>query len=106
MTLLLNQCITTITLRIADLSRDKLIVDLQADLNAADEFMQSLLEADLLPHELLREYLMDLTLLQNKHIPAELCSEGKLMERTDEVSIWLENLKWEIAKHRDGDGND
>lgn len=49
---------------------------------------------------------MDLTLLQNKHIPAELCSEGKLMERTDEVSIWLENLKWEIAKHRDGDGND
>jgi len=88
------------------MNHSQLINDLQAELDAADEFMQDLLEADLLPHELLREYLMDLTLLQNKHIPAEMCSEGKLMERTDEVSIWLENLKWEIAKHRDGDGND
>ena len=88
------------------MNHSQLINDLQAELDAADEFMQDLLEADLLPHQLLREYLMDLTLLQNKHIPAEMCSEGKLMERTDEVSIWLENLKWEIAKHRDGDGND
>lgn len=88
------------------MSRSQLITDLQAELDAADEFMQELLESDLLPHELLREYLMDLTLLQNKHFPAELCSEGKLMERTDEVSVWLENLKWEIAKHRDADGND
>jgi len=88
------------------MNHSQLINDLQAELDAADEFMQDLLEADLLPHELLREYLMDITLLQNKHIPAEMCSEGKLMERTDEVSIWLENLKWEIAKHRDGDGND
>jgi len=88
------------------MNHSQLINDLQAELDAADEFMQDLLEADLLPHELLREYLMDLTLLQNKHIPAEMCSEGKLMERTDEVSIWLENLKREIAKHRDGDGND
>lgn len=88
------------------MSRSQLINDLQTELEAADEFMQELLESDLLPHELLREYLMDLTLLQNKHIPAELCSEGKLMERADEVSVWLENLKWEIAKHRDADGND
>ena len=88
------------------MSRAALINDLQAGLDAADEFMQELLEADLLPHELLREYLMDLTLLQNKHIPADLCSEGKLMERADEVSIWLENLKWEIAKRQKVDGND
>ena len=86
---------------IEGMSRTTLIKDLQTELDAADEFMQELLEADFLPHELLREYLMDLTLLQNKHIPAEMCSEGKLMERSDEVSIWLENLKWEIAKHRD-----
>ncbi len=59
-----------------------------------------------MPHELLREYLMDLTLLRSKHIPADLCSEGKLMESADEVSIWLENLKWEIAKHQKVDGND
>ena len=88
------------------MSRATLINDLQAGLDAADEFMQELLEADLLSDELLREYLMDLTLLQNKHIPAEMCSEGKLMERTDEVSIWLENLKWEVAKHQKVDGND
>ena len=93
-------------MRIAELNRIKLIKDLQTELDAADEFMQELLESNFLPHELLRKYLMNLTLLQNKHIPAEMCSEGKLMERTDEVSIWLENLKWEIAKHRDGDGND
>jgi len=91
---------------IEGMSRTTLIKDLQTELDAADEFMQELLEADLLPHELLREYLMDLTLLQNKHIPADLCSEGKLMERTDEVSIWLENLKWEITNHQTavGDG--
>jgi len=93
-------------MRIAELNRIKLIKDLQTELDAADEFMQELLESNFLPHELLRKYLMNLTLLQNKHIPAEMCSEGKLIERTDEVSIWLENLKWEIAKHRDGDGND
>ena len=86
--------------------RIKLINDLQADLDTADDFMQELLEANYLPDDLLREYLMDLAMLQSKHIPAEMCSEGKLMERADEVSIWLENLKWEIAKHQKADGND
>jgi len=88
------------------LSRDKLLEGLRVELDAADEFMQELLEADLLPDELLREYLRDLTSLQCKHIPAEMCSEGKLMERTDEVSIWLENLKWEIANYQKVDGDD
>ena len=78
------------------MSRTTLLTDLQAELDAADDFMQELLEADLLPDELLREYLMDLTLLQNKHIPAELCSEGKLVERLDEVLTWRDNLKWDI----------
>jgi len=78
------------------MSRTTLITDLQADLDAADEFMQELLEADLLPHELLREYLMDLTLLQNKHDPANVCTEVKLMERLNEVVTWRENLKWDL----------
>ena len=77
----------------------------EGELDAADEFMQELLKADLLPDELLREDSMDLTLLQNKHIPAEMCSEGKLMERADEVSMWLDSLKREIAKHREVGGN-
>ena len=98
--------ISIITREIAELSRDKLLEGLRVELDAADEFMQELLEADLLPDELLREYLRDLTLLQCKHIPAEMCSEGKLMERTDEVSIWLENLKWEIANYQKVDGDD
>jgi hypothetical protein len=88
------------------LSRDKLLEGLRAELDAADEFMQGLLESDLLPDETLREYLMDLTLLQNKHIPAEMCSEGKLMERLDEVTGWLDNIKWEITNYQTalGDG--
>lgn len=88
------------------MSRSQLIKDLQVELDAADEFMRELLETDLLPEDLLQEYLMNLTLLQNKHIPAELCSEGKLMERADEVSMWSDNLKWEITKHQKVDGND
>ena len=78
------------------MSRDKLLEGLRVELDAADEFMQELLEADLLPDELLREYLRDLTLLQCKHIPAEMCSEGKLMERLNEVVTWRDNLKWDI----------
>ena len=78
------------------MSRDKLLEGLRVELDAADEFMQELLEADLLPDELLREYLRDLTLLQCKHIPAEMCSEGKLMERFNEVVTWRDNLKWDI----------
>lgn len=79
------------------MSRAQLISDLQAELDAADEFMQEILEANLLPDDLLRDYLMDLTLLQNKHIPAEICSEGKLIERLNEVATWSENLKWDIT---------
>lgn len=78
------------------MSRDKLLEGLRVELDAADEFMQELLEADLLPDELLREYLRDLTLLQCKHIPAEMCSEGKLMERLNEVVTWRDSLKWDI----------
>ena len=88
--------ISIITREIAELSRDKLLEGLRVELDAADEFMQELLEADLLPDELLREYLRDLTLLQCKHIPAEMCSEGKLMERLNEVVTWRDNLKWDI----------
>lgn len=90
------------------MSRNKLIADLEAELDAADDFMQELQDTDLLPDDLLREYSMDLTLLQNKHIPAEICSEGKLMERLDVVTGWLDNIKWEIANYQkikgDGEG--
>ena len=36
--------------------------------------------------EILSKYLSDLVAPQNKHIPAEICSSGKLIERIDEVS--------------------
>ncbi|MBT5951050.1 MAG: hypothetical protein HOG90_07950 [Betaproteobacteria bacterium] len=82
------------------MSRSQLITELQAELDSADEFLQELLEADLLPDDMVREYLMELTLLQNKHIPAEMCSEAKLMERLDEVAGWIDNLKWDIEQIR------
>ena len=46
--------------------------------------------------EILSKYLSDLVALQNKHIPAEICSSGKLIERIDEVSDLIDNVNWEI----------
>lgn len=77
-------------------SHSQLIKDLQEELDAADESMHELLKTGVLPDEMLREYLTNLTLLQNKHVPADVCTEVKLMERLNEVVTWRENLKWDI----------
>ena len=45
---------------------------------------------------MLNDFKDDLLTLQNKHIPAEMCSEGKLMERILEVEALLDKVKWEI----------
>ena len=57
---------------------------------------KSLTETNVLPDELLREYQLDLLALQNKHIPAEICSSGKLIERIGEVTTLIDNVKWEV----------
>ena len=73
-----------------------LLKELSDQLQVADDYLNGLEESKALPDELLGEYQLDLLALQHKHIPAELCSSGKLIERIDEVTCLIENVKWEL----------
>ena len=70
--------------------------ELSDQLQVADDYLNRLEESKALPDELLSEYQFDLLALQNKHIPAELCNSGKLIERIDEVTSLIDNVKWEL----------
>ena len=70
--------------------------ELSKQLQIADNYLNELEETNVLPDELLREYQLDLLALQNKHIPAEMCSSGKLIERIDEVVTLIGNVEWEV----------
>ena len=73
-----------------------LLKELSDKLQEADDYLNGLEETNLLTDELLREYQLDLLALQNKHIPAEICSSGKLIERIDEVTTLIDNVQWEV----------
>ena len=73
-----------------------LLKELSDKLQEADDYLKGLEETNVLPDELLLEYQLDLLSLQNKHIPAEICSSGKLIERINEVTTLIENVKWEV----------
>ena len=73
-----------------------LLKELSDKLQETDDYLNGLEETNVLPDELLREYQLDLLALQNKHIPAEICSSGKLIERIDEVTTLIDNVKWEV----------
>jgi hypothetical protein len=70
-----------------------LLKELSDQLQVADNYLNRLDESKALPDELLSEYQLDLLALQNKHIPAELCSSDKLIERIDEVASLIDNVK-------------
>ena len=78
--------------------REALLKQLDDQLESALIFLNQIEEAETLPQGVLYECKCDLSTLQNKHIPAEMCSEGKLMERILEVEALLDKLKWEIKK--------
>lgn len=42
---------------------------------------------------------MEFTLMSNKHIPPEMCSDLKLMERIDEAQVFYDNLKIDPIHH-------
>ena len=65
-------------------------------LKIANDYLNELEEKIVLPDELLREYQLDLLALQKKHIPAEMCSSGKLIERIGEVTTLIGNTEWEV----------
>ena len=77
-------------------ANENLLKDLCQYLESAETFLSEVEEAETLAPDLLRQYQMDLVMLQNKHIPAEMCSEGKLIERIFEVETLLDNLKWDL----------
>jgi hypothetical protein len=76
--------------------KEALLKELDDQLEFAHIFLDQLEEAETLPRDVLRDCKDDLLTLQNKHIPAEMCSEGKLMERILEVEALLDKVKWEI----------
>ena len=76
--------------------KEALLKELDDQLESAHIFLDQLEEAEMLPRDVLRECKDDLLTLQNKHIPSEMCSEGKLMERILEVEALLDKVKWEI----------
>ena len=78
--------------------REALLKQLDNQLESALIFLNQIEEAETLAQDVLCECKDDLSTLQNKHIPAEMCSEGKLMERILEVEALLDKLKWEIKK--------
>ena len=43
-------------------------------------------------------FMWNLSSLQNKHIPAELCSNGKLVERSGEIDTYIQNISLFIKK--------
>ena len=78
--------------------REALLKQLDNQLESALIFLNQIEEAETLAQDVLCECKDDLSTLQNKHIPAEMCSEGKLMGRILEVEALLDKLKWEIKK--------
>lgn len=77
-------------------AKENLLKTLCQYLESAETLLNQVEEAEKLGSDLLRQYQMDLVMLQNKHIPAEMCSEGKLIERIFEVETLLDNLKWDL----------
>ena len=78
--------------------RETLLKQLDDQLESALIFLNQIEEAETLPQDVLHECKDDLLTLQNKHIPADMCSEGKLMERILEVEALLEKVKLETKK--------
>ena len=78
--------------------RETLLKQLDDQLESALIFLNQIEEAETLPQDVLHECKDDLLTLQNKHIPASMCSEGKLMERILDVEALLDKVKWEIKK--------
>ena len=81
--------------------KEALLKQLDDQLESALIFLNQIQEAETLPQDVLHECNYDLLTLQNKNIPSDMCSEGKLMERILEVEALLNKVKREIKKSPD-----
>ena len=81
------------------MAKQQLIDDLENLINTIDQFIQEQLESDEGQQLISTDTLMEFTLMSNKHIPPEMCSDLKLMERIDEARVFYDNLKIDIIRH-------
>ena len=80
-------------------AKQQLIDDLENLINTIDQFIQKQLESDEGQQLISRDTLMEFTLMSNKHIPPEMCSDLKLMERIHEAEVFYDNLKINLIRH-------
>ena len=81
------------------MAKQQLIDDLENLINTIDQFIQEQLESDGGEQLISRDTLMEFTLMSNKHIPPEMCSDLKLMERIHEAEVFYDNLKIDLIRH-------
>lgn len=84
-------------------TNENLLKKLFQNLESLETLLIQVEEAKKLAPDLLHQYQLNLGMLQNKHIPAEMCSEDKLVERVMEVEVLLDNLKWELENSGDSE---
>ena len=77
--------------------KKKLLETLAHEIESMEALLEQVSEAEALPAERFRSFSRASTMLANKHIPAELCSEIKLLERIDEVQHLMDDLKNEVT---------
>lgn len=84
-------------------AKESLLKNLYQHIESIEILLNQVGEAKRIAPDLLRQYQMNLVILQNKHIPAEMCSEGKLVERVIEVETLLDGLKRELENAGDSE---
>ena len=81
------------------MAKQQLIDDLENLINTIDQFIQEQLESDEGQQLISTDTLMEFTLMSNKHIPPEMCSDLKLIERIHEAEVFYDNLKVDLIRH-------
>ena len=77
--------------------KKKLLETLAHEIESMEALLEQVCEAEALPAERFRGFSLASAMLANKHIPAELCSEIKLLERIDEVQHLTDDLRSEVT---------
>ena len=81
------------------MAKHQLIDELENLLNSIDQFIERMLESNEGEQLISRDTLTEFTLMSNKHIPPEMCSDLKLMERIHEAEVFYDNLKVDLIRH-------
>jgi len=77
--------------------KKKLLETLAHEIESMEALLEQVCEAEALSAERFRSFSLAAAMLANKHIPAELCSEIKILERIDEVQHLMDDLRNEVT---------